>query len=131
MTNYYRKIWKEKLIRLLYHIKVLLNPLQPNTSFHIEIIHLFFREKQMTSLYMKHNTGLNWLKLVGREIFSLSIWSFFSCTNPNIHVIHFSTLRLNQATLTLNSEKTLARSLGNIHLYNQMVITILQREKWP
>ena len=38
------------------------NPCQPGVAFHMETSHLLCREKQMTRFYMKHNTGLKWVK---------------------------------------------------------------------
>ena len=36
------------------------NPFQPSVAFHIETSHFFCRAKQMTSFYVKRNTGLKW-----------------------------------------------------------------------
>ena len=39
------------------------NPFQPSIAFHIETSHLFCRANQVTGFYIKHNTGLKWVKM--------------------------------------------------------------------
>ena len=42
-------------------IQFISNPFQPNVVFHIETGHLIYIANQMTSFYMKCNTGLKWV----------------------------------------------------------------------
>ena len=48
--------------RKFYITSILFNPFQPSVVFHIKTSHLFCSAKQMTGFYMKHNTGLKWVK---------------------------------------------------------------------
>ena len=41
-----------------------LNPFQPSVAFDIETSHLFCRAEQMTSFYMRHNTGQKWVNKI-------------------------------------------------------------------
>ena len=41
------------------------DPFQISNAFHIETSPLFFRAKQVTGLYMKHNPVLKWVKYLG------------------------------------------------------------------
>ena len=40
---------------------ILLNPFQPFAAFQIETRHLIFKANQMTGIYVKYRTGLEWV----------------------------------------------------------------------
>ena len=49
-------------------VSICFNPFQPSAAFHIETSHLFCKAKQVTSFYMKHNTGMKWVNLCDSDI---------------------------------------------------------------
>ena len=66
-----RLSWKKALLikkRVSLNLNMIIiykyvNPYRPSVVFHIETSHLFCRAKEMTGFYIKHNTGLKWVKL--------------------------------------------------------------------
>ena len=48
---------------LNYESALSLNPFQPSVAFHIETSYFFCSAKQLTSFFMKCNTGLQWVNV--------------------------------------------------------------------
>ena len=53
------------LLHVLHTIIVPMNPFQPCVALHIETNHLIWTANQMTGFYMKGNTGLKLVTLIG------------------------------------------------------------------
>ena len=93
---------------------IFVNPFQPSVAFYIETSHLFRREKQMTDLYMKRNTGLKWVKNIVEVLFltvefHVCILVFFclmNCTASHLKQISILNYLHSAQRCTPRSDKT-------------------------
>ena len=70
------------------------NPFQPVVAFHIETSHLFCSARQMTSFYMKRNTGRKW---VNNSVFPTS--NKTKTVDPISFKFYFASKNISKASL--------------------------------
>ena len=88
------QLWPWKTRSYPFLRTTFINPFQPGVAFHIETSNLIYPANQMTSFYIKCNTGLKWVNKKKKERQNVVQWGTITIKKWNIGIM-FQVKRIN------------------------------------